>query len=263
MNPVIIVGAVVLIVFVFYFLRYLFTDPYVLQNIQDAKSTSTISSDELSSSSSTGSSSTNFSYSIWIYVNDWNYKYGEPKVIFGRMGGPTSSVDGTSSIIPGINGSEPCPLVFLDPYVNNVSCILTCYAPINEETTNIDNNSVPIQPTIQSICNIVNVPIQSWVNLIYSISNRTTDVYLNGKLVRTCLLPGTIKVSDTSNVFITPKGGFDGYTAKFAYYPYSLNPQDVWNIYKQGYSSWSSFFNSYQIQFSMLQNGIPQTTLTI
>ena len=29
---------------------------------------------------------TNFAYSIWFYVNDWNYKFGQPKIIFERMG---------------------------------------------------------------------------------------------------------------------------------------------------------------------------------
>ena len=30
--------------------------------------------------------SANYSYSIWTYVNDWNYKYGQRKSIFHRKG---------------------------------------------------------------------------------------------------------------------------------------------------------------------------------
>ena len=30
--------------------------------------------------------SANYSYSVWAYVNDWNYKYGQRKSIFHRKG---------------------------------------------------------------------------------------------------------------------------------------------------------------------------------
>ena len=26
----------------------------------------------------------NFTYSVWIYVDDWNYKYGQPKIVLSR-----------------------------------------------------------------------------------------------------------------------------------------------------------------------------------
>ena len=40
-------------------------------------------------------------------------------------------------------------------------------------------------------------------------------------------------------------------------------PQEVWNIYSNGYSSWSSMFNAYQVQVSLIQNGTTQSSVTI
>jgi hypothetical protein len=107
------------------------------------------------------------------------------------------------------------------------------------------------------------VPIQKWVNLILSVYGRTMDIYIDGKLVRTCLLPGIASINNNADVYVTPSGGFDGWTAKFQYYPSPLNPQQAWNIYAQGYSSWLSMFSTYQIKISLEENGNVSKSVTI
>ena len=92
-------------------------------------------------------------------------------------------------------------------------------------------------------------------NLTLSVYGRTMDIYIDGKLVRTCLLPGVASVNKNADVFVTPSGGFDGWIAKFQYYPSPLNPQQAWNIYAQGYSNWLSMFSTYQIKISLEENG--------
>jgi hypothetical protein len=89
------------------------------------------------------------------------------------------------------------------------------------------------------------------------------DVYIDGKLVRTCLLPGVASVNNNANVHVTPSGGFEGWTSKFQYFPNSINPQEAWNIYTQGYSNMSSMFNSYQVQLALVENGKTQSSITI
>jgi hypothetical protein len=114
-------------------------------------------------------------------------------------------------------------------------------------------------------CNIKNIPIQQWVNLIISVYGRTLDTYINGKLVRTCLLPGVANVNQNSNVYVTPRGGFEGSTSNFSYYPNALNPEQAWNIYEDGYTGGilSNLTGSYQLNISVLQNGTEEASLTI
>ena len=38
-------------------------------------------------------------------------------------------------------------------------------------------------------CEIFNVPLQKWVNIIISLNTKVIDVYMNGKLVKTCIMP--------------------------------------------------------------------------
>jgi hypothetical protein len=234
-------------------IKYLVSDPYTLQTIQSGQTASTIAATSLATNGSNVPSS-NFAYSIWFYVNSWNYRYGEAKVIFGRMGAKSAPGSGSVS---GINGVDPCPAVVLDPVENNVSISLGCYPGINQEPTTPGGNSVV------HTCSVANVPIQKWVNLIVSVYGRSMDIYIDGKLVRTCLLPGVANVNNDSNIYVTPAGGFDGWTAKFQYYPDALNPQQAWNIYTQGYSNWLSSLNAYQIQLSLVENGQTQSSITI
>ena len=253
MSPLSIVITIVVIVLILMLLRYLFSDPYTLQNIQDGKSTSTISASSLATNGSDVPSS-NFAYSVWFYVNDWNYRYGEPKVIFGRMGAQSSS---NNSSVPGVSGLDPCPAVVLGAVENDISVSLGCYPGADQEPTTPGGN------TVVHTCTVANVPIQKWVNLLISVYGRTMDLYIDGKLVRTCLLPGVASVNNNANIYVTPAGGFNGWTSKLQYYPNSLNPQEAWNIYTQGYSSWTSVFNAYQVQISLVENGTTQSSVTI
>jgi len=253
MSPLSIVIIIVVVVLIFMILRAFLSDPYTLQTMQSGQTASTISASSLATNGSSTPSS-NFAYSIWFYVNDWNYRYGEPKVIFGRMGSQSGTGGGSVS---GVNGLDPCPAVVLGGIENNIDVSLGCYPGINEQPTTTGGN------TVVHTCSVANIPIQRWVNLVVSIYGRTMDLYIDGKLVRTCLLPGVASVNNNSNIYVTPAGGFNGWTSKFQYYPNSLNPQQVWNIYTQGYSSWSSMFNAYQVQLSLIENGTTQSSVTI
>jgi len=252
MSVLNIVITIVVIVLILMLLRYIFYDPYTLQKLQNGQTSSTIQSTDLATNG-TDVPASNFAYSIWFYVNDWNYRYGEAKVIFGRMGAKSGSNSGS---VPGVSGLDPCPAVVLGAVENNLAISLGCYPGIDQEPTTPGGN------TVVHTCNVANVPIQKWVNLIISTYGRSLDVYIDGKLVRTCLLPGVATVNNNANIHVTPAGGFDGWTSRLQYWPNSMNPQQAWNIYTRGPSDWSSL-NNYQVQISLVENGTTQGSVTI
>jgi len=83
---------------------------------------------------------------------------------------------------------------------------------------------------------------------------RTLDAYLDGKLVRTCVLPGVPKVSSTSNITITPNGGFNGQTSNVQYWENPTNPEQAFNIYSNGYagSILGNYFNSFGFRVTFI-----------
>ena len=253
MSALSIVITIVIIVLMLMLLRYLLVNPYTLQNLQSGQVSSTIKSTSLATNGSSVPS-TNFAYSMWFYVNDWNYRYGEKKVIFGRMGALSGTGSGS---IPGVSGIDPCPAVVLGDIENNISVSLGCYPGVNQSPT------TPGGHTVVHTCTVSNIPIQKWVHLVVSVYGRTLDIYVNGKLARTCLMPGVASVNNNADVYVTPSGGFAGWTSKFQYYPSPLNPQEVWNIYRRGYSDWLSGGSSYNVQLSLVENGQTQKSITI
>jgi hypothetical protein len=280
MNPLSIVVSIAVLMFILWLVRYIMTDPNTLSGLTDGTVSTQITSDNLAQKDD-GVPDSNFAYSIWFYINDWNYRYGEPKILYGRMGGtgstdasgndsdsdsdncpsnpqPISSKSSPSatSVMSSISGVDPCPVVIFGEKENNLIVALGCYPGADEEPT------TPGGTTVVHTCGVGNIPIQKWTNLVISVYGRTLDIYIDGKLVRTCLLPGVANVNENKSVYVTPMGGFDGWTSRFQYYSDSLNPQQVWNIYSKGYTS-GLFAGNYQLQMSVLNNGTTQDSYTI
>jgi len=235
---------VVILVLLYFVIYYLRRDVSMLQeSVMDGTLMTTI---QPTNQGNDKNNSGNFAYSVWFYVNDWNYKYGELKFVFARMGG-AGSLTGTPNNLSGLTPMEPCPAVTLDPLKNNLNITMTCYSG---DASHPDNN-------MMSNTEISNIPIQRWVNLLFSVYGRTLDVYIDGKLVRTSLLPGIAHINQNAPTYLTPLGGFYGWTSKFQYWSSAVDPQKAWNVYSAGYggSMLSALFGKYQVKVSLLTNG--------
>jgi len=105
-------------------------------------------------------------------------------------------------------------------------------------------------------CTIRNFPLQKWVNLTVSLYGRTLDVYIDGKLVRTCILPGVAKSGTGGSILVTPGKGFSGWTSQTRYFADATNPQEAYGIYKEGYggSIIGNLFNKYRVRVSFLED---------
>ena len=255
--------------------------------MSDAKISQTITADSLKNTNN----STNFTYSMWLYVDDWNYMYGQPKTILSRAAGPdvilgegenTLQVNiayyGTDSTAPSgpksidtsnvaKNAANAAACQAAD---NGFSCAANACDPALYDAT-YNKGPLPTLKTLTpsgplaaaaaakaniSTCKIDNLPIQTWVNVIISLYGSTLDMYLDGKLVRTCVLPGVPKIDNTANINVTPNGGFSGWTTSFKYWANASNPQQAYNIYKDGYggSILANALNKYRVQFSLIKD---------
>ena len=182
----------------------------------------------------------NYTYSMWVYVDNWNYRYGEEKVILERID----------------DLGNPTPSVKLGSLDNNMTISVSCYPSSNSSSSN---------PIVKD-CVVRNIPIQKWTNIIISVYGRTLDVYLDGKLVRTCVLPGVPKMNQKSDVKITPYGGFSGYTSEILFLNKASNPKQAYDIYRQGNGSGSlfnAFFNKYKVKFSIIKDNNVESSLEI
>lgn len=209
-----------------------------LTTMQEGDVSQTIDASTLPNNNNTS----NYTYSMWFYVQDWNYRFGEEKVLLERK-----DEDGYSS-----------PGIVLGAVENNIIVSVSCY-PQNQTTGTVTDTSIVHK------CSIPNFPLQSWVNLIISLYGRTLDMYIDGKLVRTCVLPGVAKVNPDADISVTPGGGFSGWTSNFEYWDDATNPQQAYNIYKSGFggSALGTLFNKYRIKVSFLEDNQEQSSFEI
>ena len=185
----------------------------------------------------------NYGYSVWLYIDSWDTR-------------GTSSVN--KNVITRCSASGmPLFKMYLDNDQNNLMLIMC------------DSNGAPIND--KSPCAIRNVQLQKWINLTMSIYGNTVDMYLDGKLVRTCIMsammPAALNSSDDlyigggydldSTNKITPKDGdLQGYISNVIYKADYFSPEEAWSIYGDGYSGAGmfDFLHSYKLNFSVTNN---------
>jgi hypothetical protein len=83
------------------------------------------------------------------------------------------------------------------------------------------------------VCEVPNIPLQTWLAVSVTVSTRNLDVYLNGKLVKSCFLTGVPKPVSGS-VTLNKDGGFSGWMCSFYHYAKLLVPADAQTFYSSG-----------------------------
>ena len=193
-------------------------------------------SDIISASKLPGHKNSNdYTWSFWIYVNNWNYNYGTRKVIIKRSG----------------SGGETCPEIYLDENKNDLLVDISTYDPTG---TNKDSTKVTTR--------VRNIPLQKWTFVVVTTSGLSVDIYLDGKLRRTTLLPNPAKIVASADIELCPKmdsnnTGFSGFLSKINYFARSVNPREVYSMYKGGFSpGWgSSLMNRFKFRFQFEKDG--------
>tara|TARA_Y100001935_G_C16838419_1_gene282845 strand:- start:183 stop:461 length:279 start_codon:yes stop_codon:yes gene_type:complete len=91
------------------------------------------------------------------------------------------------------------------------------------------------------------------------------DSYIDGKLVKTSLLGGSPKIFGDTDIHICPGGGYDGYVAKVRYYARTLNPREVYELYKEGPSKslFGNLLGKYKLKFAYYVDNKEEGALTI
>tara|TARA_B100001540_G_scaffold34144_1_gene30090 strand:- start:38 stop:751 length:714 start_codon:yes stop_codon:yes gene_type:complete len=178
----------------------------------------------------TNKTSNDYTFSIWIYVNSWNYKYGKLKTIFRR------SDENKTTLAPQVSLGESTNKLVID---------CTSYPDSGQTKTPTPNN-----------WEINNIPIQKWCNIIISTNNRAVDTYIDGKLVNTNVLKGVPMTNSNFPATLCPDGGFSGEISKFKYFARTISPREAYEIYREGPGgNWlSDLMNQYKLKVQFLKD---------
>ena len=173
-----------------------------------------MTSDMTTCSGSLPAAGNEHTYSFWTYVSHWNQGSSD-KFIFRRI-----HLNYTLNVA--LDGSSNDLKVYLTDNADTGSLV---YA--TEENTG-------------GIHYLYNYPLQAWSHVTMCIWNKTLDLYLNGKLVRTFILArplqpvegGTFTLGNVSNN--SDEDTYNGFMSRFKYWPRVISPTEIYKIYLKG-----------------------------
>lgn len=115
-------------------------------------------------------------------------------------------------------------------------------------------------------CDIAEFPLQKWVNLIISFNGSAMDVYVDGKLVKSCVVNNGSKLSETQKIILGDSSKVDdiGFITNVKLKASPIAPQEAWDIYSQGFggSPWSDLLNKYKVKLSFIVDNQEQASVS-
>jgi hypothetical protein len=164
-----------------------------------------------------------YSMQWWMFVKDWNYGYGKEKSIVKRPD-PTN---------PSIHN----PHISLHPTDNSMKISVSVFPTSEGGSSKTEPAPAGNSGSTDDVyvCEVPDIPLQSWFSVSVSIFGRNLDVYINGNLVKSCFLSGVPKPA-SGDINLTPDGGFSGRICNFYHFSRMLTPGDAMTFYNKGTS---------------------------
>lgn len=153
-----------------------------------------------------------FTWSVWIYIDDFTYKQDQYKHVFHK-----GNDDINLTNVPiGMNQPNNGPGLYIAPSTNNLVVVMNTFNEINEEVV------------------VEDIPINKWVNVIIRVSYQNRlDVYINGRLTRRQILSSVPK-QNYGDVFVAMNGGFSGYVSELRYFSTAIGTNEIQKIVSDG-----------------------------
>ena len=153
-----------------------------------------------------------FTWSVWIYVDNFAYKENEYKHNFHKG---NDGINVTTQPT-GMNYPNNGPGLYITPHTNNLAVVMSTFENANEEVM------------------VNDLPLNKWVNVIIRVSKQNQlDVYINGVLAKRHILKSVPK-QNYGDVFASMNGGFAGYTSALRYFNSALGTSQIQSIVDQG-----------------------------
>lgn len=195
---------------------------------------------------------TDFTLSMWFYIDDYNYRASQSKFLFAL--GPALLGDSTQNVLVAALAPTTNDLMIR---ANARAATVTSPAPSSlpaatgtatpDITRELTLRNLMSQQTSMSMfqptagpealtpCDIREVPLQRWVNLTVVVSGRTMDVYVDGKLTRSCVLDSVVAVPNGK--LTLRMGDYNGFGGRVSYvqmWASQLTPDAIYGVYQMG-----------------------------
>jgi hypothetical protein len=148
---------------------------------------------------------------FWMFISDWDYKFGQEKSILERVA-PNN---------PAIKN----PAITLGASENTLHVKVSLFGA--EQSTDVSGTGDVFT------CSVENVPLQSWFSVSVTTFQRNLDIYINGRLVKSCVLPGVPKPA-YGDIILNNNGGFSGSICNVHSHSSMISPEEAQSFFARG-----------------------------
>lgn len=174
-----------------------------------------------------------YSISTWFYITNWNINKGRNKPFLILSGGAPESTGFMTLVMYfgqytnklGIRVSQDNSTTGSATlsYTGDYNAIVSGTSPYSDAGGDFKK------------CDIETVDLQRWVCVTAVLTGRTLDIYMDGKLSRSCLLDGLFKVDgDKPTLKLGGRDGFGGLIGVTRAANFAYSPDTVYSYYQQG-----------------------------
>lgn len=213
-----------------------------------------------------------YTITFWAYVTGFKDQVGQAKHIL-ELAPNTTTGTPTSTLVVGLGPYNNKLMVRVNTNATGAQSltqanITSIFQPQQAASGDLLNNTMPI-------CDLPEVELQRWICFGVVLNGRTVDVYMDGKLARSCVLPSFYTVDANGvSLKLLQYGGFQGFLSNVFVHSGALNPDQMYRIYMNGPSDvtaggfwgWlrSIFDVKGEVTYAYPQVGLsyPRTTLT-
>lgn len=181
-----------------------------------------------------------YSFNTWIYVNNFRTNMNVRKPIF-ELKGPSFSTllvalgaQSPTLVVRTTNMDNGMPAMMSGDGILDAAGMPGLLGTANSGSPVVDNSLADPEP----VCDLASVDLQRWVMVTVVLSGRTIDVYLDGKLSRSCTTTSYFRVDPAKVSPVILGGGsasaLDGFVAGMSVCNYAMNPGQIYRLYSAG-----------------------------
>ncbi len=165
------------------------------------------------------------------YFNPMKSNVSGNEVMIENFTNPTATPSSTSA-----SSSTPAPVGNVNERLDRIELQLQKLSMVDKTTptsSSSDSNTDTEQPMMYDECTLEDIPIQKWVHIVVSIYNNNIEIYMDGRLHKSCNLSGYPK-PNLYSMHVTPNGGFNGFLAQLDYANSALPVDEIYKTYRRG-----------------------------
>lgn len=189
--------------------------PYIVKGLKNAKHTKIVSTNPTIRGSKPILRSVNerygieFTWTVWLFIDDLEYRKGQLKHIFHKGDDKVISQDTE------IFSTSTAPALYLHQNKNAFIIYMNTFGTMNEKVV------------------VNDVPLNKWINVAIRIEGSTMDVYINGKVVLRHIFADVPK-QNYGDTYVNANGGYSGLMSDLWYHNKALTGVEIMDIVRAG-----------------------------